>query len=156
AGRVPVIAGLKSTGTYRAVEDIKRAESLGAVGVQVDLPFLHHPTQDDYVRYFTDLSDAAGIGILIYNTWWFGAPSITAETMCRLVDAERVIGVKWSVPADGAVNYDDMRHFATRFNVIDNSGQWVRCHQNGGQGHISGTIHAFPTHALHIWDLLEA
>lgn len=155
-GRVPVIVGLKSTGTFRAIQDVQRAEALGAIGVQVDLPFLHHPTQDDYVRYFTDLSDATGIGILIYNTWWFGAPSATAETMAKLADAEHVIGIKWSVPPDGAVDYDDMRLFSERFNVIDNSGQWVRCHRNGGRGHISSTAHVWPKHQLHVWDLLEA
>jgi 4-hydroxy-tetrahydrodipicolinate synthase len=154
--RVPIIAGLKTTGTYQAIQDVKRAQSLGAVCVQIDLPFLHHPTQDDYVRYFTDISDAVDIGVLIYNTWWFAAPSLTPETMLRLSDAEQVIAIKWSVPPDGSVDYDDMTQFADRFNVIDNSLQWIRCHKNGGRGHISATTHAWPAQQLHVWDLLEA
>lgn len=154
--RVPVIAGLKTTGTYRAIEDAKCAQDLGANGVQIDLPFLHHPTQDDYVRYFTDISDAIDIGIVIYNTWWFATPCITPDTMLRLTDAERVVAIKWSVPPDGSVDYDDMTRFADRFNVIDNSLQWVRCHRNGGRGHISATTHAWPQQQLALWDLLEA
>jgi 4-hydroxy-tetrahydrodipicolinate synthase len=155
-GRVPVIAGLKTSGTYQAARDAKRAQGLGAIGVQIDLPFLHHPSQDDYVRYFTDISDAIEIGIVIYNTWWFAAPSLTADTMRRLSDAKHVIAIKWSVPPDGSVDYDDMTQFAERFNVIDNSLQWVRCHKNGGRGHISGTTHAWPKQQLDVWDLLEA
>ncbi len=156
AGRAAVVCGLRTTGTYHAIEDAKRAQDLGAIGVQVDLPFFHHPTQDDYVRYFTDISDAVDIGILIYNTWWFGGPSITAETMQRLSDAERVVAIKWSVPPGGPDDYDDMTRFAERFNVIDNSLQWVRCHKKGGRGHISITTHAWPAQQLHVWDLLEA
>ena len=76
----------------------KRAQDLGAVGLQIDLPVFHHSNQDDYVRYFTDISDAIDIGIMIYNTFWFGCECITAETMLRLADAEHVAALKWNVP----------------------------------------------------------
>lgn len=155
-GRTAVVCGLKTSGTYRTVEDAKRAQDLGATAVQIDLPFLHHPTQDDYVRYFMDVSNAIDIGILIYNTWWFGCPSISPATMLRLADAERAVAIKWSVPPGGPDSYDDMVQFADRFNVIDNSLQWVRCHKNGGRGHISITTHAWPQQQLAVWDLLEA
>jgi 4-hydroxy-tetrahydrodipicolinate synthase len=154
AGRVPVVCGLRTKNTVHTIEDARRAQDLGAVGLQIDLPIFHHPTQDDYVRYFTDISDAIEIGIIIYNTWWFGAESITAETLLRLADAERVIGVKWATPAD--TDYNDMRQFAGVFNVIDNTGNPVRCHRNGGRGYISSIIHAWPEHDLRIWELVEA
>ncbi len=109
------------------------------------------------MRYFTDISNAIDIGIVIYNTHWFGGvglPSISAETMLRLADAEHVVAVKWSVPEGG--DYDQMREFAHIFNVIDNAGQPVRCHKNGGRGYISGTIAAYPQHDLEMWQLMEA
>src|SRR5689334_9756457 len=34
-GRVPVIAGLKTSGTYQTARDAKRAQALGAIGVQI-------------------------------------------------------------------------------------------------------------------------
>jgi 4-hydroxy-tetrahydrodipicolinate synthase len=153
-GRAHVVCGLKTKNTLHAIEDAKRAQDLGAIGVQVDLPIFHHPTQDDYVRYFSDISRAIEIGILIYNTWWFGAESIEAATLLRLADAEHVVAVKWAVPADK--DYDAMREFSQIFNVIDNSSNPVRCHQNGGKGYISTVIHAFPQHDLQVWDLVEA
>jgi 4-hydroxy-tetrahydrodipicolinate synthase len=155
-GKVPVVCGLKTKDTKNTVRDARRAQDLGAVGLQIDLPIFHHPTQDDYVRYFTAISDAIDIGIMIYNTWWFGAEPITPETMLRLADAEHVEAIKWSVPPGGPIDYDAMTTFAHRFNVIDNSSQPARCIRNGGAGYINTTIHAYPPHELAVWDLLQA
>ena len=149
-----VICGLKTKNTLHTIEDAKRAQDLGAAGVQIDLPIFHHPTQDDHLRYFTDISDAIDIGIMIYNTHWFGCVSLTAETMLRLNDAEHVVAIKWGVPE--GEDYDQMRQFAHIFNVIDNANQPVRCHKNGGRGYISPTIAGCPQHDLEIWQLLEA
>lgn len=148
-----VMCALKPKNTLHTIEDAKKAQDLGAIGLQIDLPMFHHPTQDDYVRFFTDISDAIDIGIMIYNTFWFGCESITAETMLRLADAEHVVAIKWAVPE--GQDYDDMRKFAHIFNVIDNSGQPVRCHKNGGRGYISATIAVYPPHDLKVWRLLE-
>jgi 4-hydroxy-tetrahydrodipicolinate synthase len=49
-----------------------------------------------------------------------------------------------------------MRRFAAQVNVIDNSNQAVRCHQNGGRGYINNTMNAYPPHDLALWELLEA
>jgi 4-hydroxy-tetrahydrodipicolinate synthase len=154
--KAAVVCGLKPKNTLHTIDDVKRAQDLGAIGVQIDLPFFHHPVQDDYVRFFTDISDAVDIGIMIYNTWWFSAPSLNAETVLRLVNAERVVAIKWSVPPGDEHDYDAMRRFADHFNVIDNSLQWVRCHRNGGRGYINGTIEVYPPHELRTWELLEA
>ncbi len=150
-----VVCGLKTKDTLHAIEDAKRAQDLGAVGVQVDLPIFHHPTQDDYLRYFSDISDAIDIGILIYNTWWFGAESIAPETLLRLADtAEHVVAVKWRTPKDE--DYDRMTEFSSVLNVIDNSIEPIRCHKNGGRGFISSISHAYPEQDLKVWDLMEA
>lgn len=160
-GRAVVVCGLKMKDTTQTIADAKRAQDLGAVGVQIDLPVFHHPVQDDMVRFFSDISDAIDIGILIYNTWWFNHPtlgdrSIAPASLLRLTDAEHVVAVKWSVPPDGPDSYDDMRQFAHIVNVIDNTNQPVRCHQNGGAGYIAGTIHTYPAYSLKVWELVEA
>src|SRR5215472_15904568 len=120
-GKAAIVCGLKTKDTLHTIEDARRAQDLGAIGVQIDLPIFHHPTQDDIVRYFTDISDAIDIGIVLYNTYWFGAPSISAESVRRLADAEHLVAIKWSVPPDA--DYDEMCRFAGQVNVIDNSNQ---------------------------------
>ena len=149
-----VICALKPKDTLHTIRDARIAQDLGAVALQIDLPFYFNKKQDDYVRFFSDISDAVDIGIMIYNTFWYGCEPISADTMLRLRDAERVVAVKWSVPKGG--DYDEMTKFVDHFNVIDNASQPARCHRNGGHGYISSTICAYPRHDLEIWDLLEA
>ena len=45
--------------------------------------------------------------------------------------------------------------FSGEFNVIDNSGQNVRCRKNGGAGFVSAFGPAYPKHDLKVWDLIE-
>jgi len=153
AGEAVVLCGLQCKDTRGTIEDAKRAQDLGAIGLQIMPPIFHHPTQDDYVRFFSDISDAIEIGIMIYNTPWFGCESITAETMLRLADAEHVTALKWSV-VEGQ-DYDDMRQFADTFNVIDNSHQPIRGHKNGGAGYIDPLAAIYPAHVLKVWELTE-
>jgi 4-hydroxy-tetrahydrodipicolinate synthase len=156
-----VLCAIQTKNTLHTIEDAKRAQDLGAVGLQIDLPVFHHGNQDDYVRYFTDISDKIDIGIMIYNTFWFGCECVTPETMLRLRDAEHVAAIKWNTPqqrnksTEGPA-YDDMTKFASYFNVIDNSGQPVRCHKLGGAGYISSNIAVYPPHDLKLWEMLEA
>lgn len=145
-----VICALKPKNTLHTIEDAKRAESLGAIGLQIDLPIFHNSNQDDMVRFFSDISAQIGIGIMIYNTFWFGPQPLSAESMNRLRDAENVVAIKWVVPPDH--DYDAMTSFADHFNVIDNSNQPVRCAKNGGHGYIDPTTAVHPAHALDIWD----
>ena len=152
-----ILCALKAKNTLHTIEDAKKAQDLGAVGLQIDLPFFHHPDQDANVRHFTAISDAIDIGIMIYNTWWFCQNPvkeyINADTMSRLEDAERVVAIKWSTPQ--GENYDQMSLFSNRFNVIDNTGDKIRCHRNGGRGYISSLISAYAQHDLDLWHLLE-
>ena len=148
-----VMQALPSKDTLRTIEDAKKAQDLGAIGLQIELPFHHGPKQDDYVRYFTDISDAIEIGIMIYNTYWFGCEPIAVETLLRLADAEHVVAVKWNA-AEG-VDYDEMRKFSHIFNVIDNGGGPVRCHKNGGRGFVSAYCGAYAAPELEVWRLVE-
>jgi 4-hydroxy-tetrahydrodipicolinate synthase len=154
-----VICGLKPKNTLHTIEDAKKAQDLGAIGLQVDLPFFHHSQQDDNVRHFAAISDAIDIGIMIYNTHWFCQNPVKeymkAESMLRLKDSEHVVTIKWSVP-DGE-DYDQMTQFSDIFNVIDNSGRTstVRCFKNGGVGYISALIATYPQHDQKVFALLQ-
>ena len=147
-----VMCGLKSKDTLHTIEDAKIAQDLGAKHLQIELPYNHAPKQHQYVKHFSMISEAIDIGIMIYNTYWFGCEPITAETMLKLEDAEQVAALKWNTPND----YDEMNEFSHIFNVIDNAGETVRCHKNGGRGIVSATAGAYPAHDIEIWNLLEA
>lgn len=150
---VNVMCGLKSKDTMRTIEDARIAQDMGANSLQIELPYNHAPNQDQYVKHFTMISDAIEIGIMIYNTYWFGVSPIEPDTMRRLEDAEHVAAVKWNYPdPDG---YDKMSEFSDTFNVIDNSGQHIRCFKNGGAGIVSAFAPAYPAHDLKVARLLK-
>ncbi len=153
-GKATVLCGMKPKNTQHSIEDARRAQDLGVAGVQMDLPFFNFPTQDDYVRFFSAVSEAVDIGIMVKNCFWFGAASMTAETLLRLGETEHVVATKWDVPA--GEDYDAMRRFAHVINVIDDSSNPVRCHQHGGRGYVDGWLLFRPQNSLKIWDALEA
>ncbi len=67
AGRLPVVAGTAAAGTECTIEISKAAQSAGADGVQVVLPYYHVPSGDGLVRHYLRLGDALKIGVMIYN-----------------------------------------------------------------------------------------
>ena len=40
-----VMCGLKSKSTIHTIEDAKKAQDVGIIGLQIELPFYHHPNQ---------------------------------------------------------------------------------------------------------------
>ena len=152
--RATVVCGLHYKDTKRTIEDAKRAQDLGAIGLQVCPPVFNLPSQQDVLDYFNDLSDAIDIGIMVYHTHWLIGGRIETDTFVKMADFENVVAVKWSNPED--VPYEDMTKLTDVFNVIDNSGQPALCHRLGGRGYINDTVPAYPPHDLQIWELLES
>ena len=153
-GRVPVVGAIHHKDTVRAIEDARRASDLGAIGVQVSPPIFNLPTQEDVLRHFEAISDAVEIGVIVYLTNPLRHGSILPETLSRMADFERVVAIKWSPPE--GVEYEAVFELADRFNILDNNGQPIRCHQLGGRGFMTDGIEACPAFWLRIWDLMEA
>ena len=153
-GRVPVISGIHGKETKRTIEDAKRAQDLGAVGLQICSPVHNDPTQDDILRYFEAVSDAIEIGIMVYNTPWMPHGSIDAETFHRMADFEQVVAIKWCNPPDYA--YEEMQRLAPIFNILENGSNLARCFQLGGCGFLDHEATAYPQYELQILEHLEA
>ena len=150
--RAAIVCGLHYKDTKRTIEDAKRAQDLGAIGLQVSPPIFNLPSQDDLLDYYGDLSDAIDIGILVYVTVGMQCP-IYMETYRKMVDFEHVVGIKWS-PVVG--EYEDIFELADTFNIITNGSQNApRCHKLGGKGYISRTADIHPPHDLRVWELIE-
>jgi 4-hydroxy-tetrahydrodipicolinate synthase len=93
-GRVPVIAGTGSNSTAEAVELTKHAKRAGADAALVVTPYYNKPTQDGLYRHFTAIADAADLPIIIYNIPPRSVIDMSVETMARLAQHRRIIGVK--------------------------------------------------------------
>jgi 4-hydroxy-tetrahydrodipicolinate synthase len=151
-GKATVIGAIHHRDTVRAIEDAKKAQDVGVVGMQISPPIFNSPNQEDNLRFYEAVSDAIDIGIMIYNTPWWPYGGMTPETFRRMVDFEHIAAIKWS-PPEGYV-YEDIFDLADTFNIIDNSAQPVRNHKLGGRGYVQ-TVPEYPPFDLRVWELME-
>lgn len=167
-GKVPIMAGISHKDTYRTIEDAKKAQDLGAVGLQISPPIFNNPNQDDLLRHYSAISDAIEIGVMVYNTPWFsmhmakryGGGGLYSlgdhhpDTIVKMADFEHIVAIKWSVSDD--YEYEEMSRFSGIFNVLDNNTDPILCHKLGGRGYINTFNDAYPAHDIKIWELLES
>ena len=92
-GRVPVIAGAGSNNTAEGIRLIQHAERVGADAALVVTPYYNKPTQEGLYQHFKSMHDAADLPIVIYNIPGRSVVDMSVETMARLAELPRIIGV---------------------------------------------------------------
>jgi len=93
-GRVPVIAGAGSNATSHAIELAQRAQRAGADGLLVVTPYYNKPSQEGLYRHFRAIHDATDLPILLYDVPARTACGLSIDTIRRLAELARVIGLK--------------------------------------------------------------
>lgn len=93
-GKVPVIAGAGSNNTVEAIALTEHAEKIGADAVLHVTPYYNKPTQDGLYAHFKAIHDASSLPIIIYNIPPRSVVNMSIETMARLAELPRIIGVK--------------------------------------------------------------
>jgi 4-hydroxy-tetrahydrodipicolinate synthase len=93
-GRVPVIAGTGSNNTAEAILLTRAAKEAGADGALIVTPYYNKPTQDGLYAHYKAIHDAVEIPIVIYNIPGRCIVDMSVETMARLAELPRIVGVK--------------------------------------------------------------
>ncbi len=94
AGRAPVIAGTGSNSTAEAIELTRHAEKAGATGALVVTPYYNKPGQEGLYQHYKAIHDATNLPIVIYNIPPRCVIDMSVETMARLAELPRIVGVK--------------------------------------------------------------
>ena len=94
AGRVPVVAGTGSNSTDEAIALTRHAKEVGADAVLSVTGYYNKPSQEGMYRHFAAIAEAVDIPILLYNIPARAIVEISVETMARLAQIPRIIGVK--------------------------------------------------------------
>ncbi|MBR6113693.1 MAG: dihydrodipicolinate synthase family protein [Oscillospiraceae bacterium] len=95
AGRVPLIAGCMDSSTQRVIDNIKRFEDMGGqTAVVTPVFYARHATQDETVQHFEEISAHTQADLMIYNIPMFTGQNLTADTIIRISQIDRVTGVK--------------------------------------------------------------
>jgi 4-hydroxy-tetrahydrodipicolinate synthase len=144
ARRVPVIAGTGSNSTAEAIRLIRHAERVGADAALVVTPYYNKPTQAGLIAHYTALHDASNLPIVIYNIPGRSAVDMTPETMGRLAQLPRIVGVK---DATGRLERVSQQRLACGPAFIQLSGEDATAlgfNAQGGTGCISVTANVAP------------
>lgn len=144
AGRVPVIAGAGSNNTIEAIGFLRHAQKVGADAALVVTPYYNKPTQDGLIAHYTALHDACDLPIIIYNIPGRSVVDMTPETMGRLAELPRIIGVK---DATGKLERVSLQRMTCGPDFIQLSGEDATApgfNAQGGTGCISVTANVAP------------
>ena len=143
-GRVPVIAGAGSNNTAEGIRLIQHVDKVGADAALVVTPYYNKPTQDGLYQHFKAMHDAADLPIIIYNIPGRSVVDMSVETMARLAELPRIVGVK---DATGDLARVPKQRLACGVDFIQLSGEDATAlgyNAHGGTGCISVTANVAP------------
>ncbi|MGK9231226.1 4-hydroxy-tetrahydrodipicolinate synthase [Inquilinus limosus] len=109
-GRVPVIAGTGSNSTEEAISLTRHAQKAGADAALVVTPYYNKPTQEGLYQHYRAIHDAVDLPIVIYNIPGRSVIDMSIDTMARLAELPRIVGVKDATA-------DLVRPLATRLRI---------------------------------------
>jgi 4-hydroxy-tetrahydrodipicolinate synthase len=92
--RAKVVAGVGTNATAHTMELARQAERAGAHGLLVVTPYYNKPAQDALAAHFTAVADSTGLPMLIYDIPGRTAVAVATETLIKLADHPRIVGVK--------------------------------------------------------------
>jgi 4-hydroxy-tetrahydrodipicolinate synthase len=93
-GRIPVIAGAGANATAHAIALAKEAEAAGADAILSVVPYYNKPTQQGLYAHFRTIAEATSLPVILYDVPSRTACKLADETIARLAELPRVIGIK--------------------------------------------------------------
>ncbi len=93
-GRIPVIAGAGANATAHAVELTRDAEAAGADAILSVVPYYNKPTQAGLYAHFREIAESTSLPIILHDAPSRTACSLADETVARLAELPRVIGLE--------------------------------------------------------------
>jgi 4-hydroxy-tetrahydrodipicolinate synthase len=92
--RVPVIAGVGGSDTAAVVRLARAAQAAGADALLLSPPPYNKPSQAGIVAHYRAVLDVANLPLIVYNVPGRTACNILPETVEKLAEDARVVGVK--------------------------------------------------------------
>lgn len=93
ANRVPVLAGAAEANIRETLDACGEYHDLGARAVAIVSPFYYKLSPESVFAYFREIAINSPIDVTLYNIPLFASP-IDNETVCRLAEFDRIIGIK--------------------------------------------------------------
>jgi 4-hydroxy-tetrahydrodipicolinate synthase len=103
--RASVVAGVGTYDTAHTKDLARQAERAGAHGTLVVTPYYSKPAQDALAAHFSAVADATGLPMLLYDIPGRTGVPIATETIVRLAEHPRIVGVKDAKDDAGATSW---------------------------------------------------
>jgi 4-hydroxy-tetrahydrodipicolinate synthase len=150
--RVPVIAGAGSNATEHAVKLARQAEVAGADGLVAVTPYYNRPSQEGLFLHFRAIHDATSLPILLYDVPSRTACSLALDTIGRLAELPRIVGLK-DATADLARPQRLHGLLGDRFRLLSgDDATALNFLRAGGDGCISVVSNVAPAQAVSLYD----
>ncbi|MGD2151829.1 MAG: 4-hydroxy-tetrahydrodipicolinate synthase [Gemmatimonadales bacterium] len=94
AGRVAVMAGAGTNDTSANVALARGAEAAGADAILAVSPYYNKPTPAGLVAHYGALAAAVSLPVFVYNVPGRTASNISAQTLLRIAQIDKIAGVK--------------------------------------------------------------
>ena len=86
-GAVPVVAGVGTNATWKAIELAREAETLGADALLLLAPYYNKPTQEGLFAHLAAVARGTRLPVILYNIPGRTAVNVQPETIARLAAA---------------------------------------------------------------------
>ena len=150
--RVPIIAGAGSASTAHAIELAQAAEREGADGLLSVVPYYNRPSQEGLYGHFRALHDATGLPILLYDVPSRCCCRLQLDTVLRLAELPRIIGLK-DASGDLSRPAHLRRRLGSAFRLFSGEDATsLGFFAEGGNGCISVTSNVVPRLCIHMHD----
>jgi 4-hydroxy-tetrahydrodipicolinate synthase len=103
--RASVVAGVGTYDTAHTKDLARQAERAGAHGTLVVTPYYSKPAQNALAAHFSAVADATGLPMLLYDIPGRTGVPIATETIVRLAEHPRIVGVKDAKDDAGATSW---------------------------------------------------
>lgn len=148
AGRCKLIFGTGTNDTRVAIKHTLFASELGCDGVLVVTPYYNRGTADGVVRHYESIAEASGVPILLYNVPSRTGVNLSIETLKRLAENERIVGIKEASDSiDRLVSISSIDGLAL---YAGNDSQIYPVLSLGGIGAISVSSNLYPRETMDI------
>jgi len=152
--RASVVAGAGTFDTRHTVELTLAAEKAGADGVLVVSPYYSRPPQDALEAHFTEIADACGLPVMLYDIPGRTGTRIEPETMIRLAEHPRIVAVKDCsydlLGTQKVLNRTELAYYAGCDEHI------LALYAVGAAGYVSTVANVVPAQLRAILDMFEA
>lgn len=151
-GRIPVIAGTGTNSTASTIESTLHAHKAGADAALIVTPYYNKPTQEGLYAHYRAVHDATDIPIIIYNIPGRSVVDMSVDTMARLAELPRIVGVK---DATGDLNRPQLLRNRVGENFCQLSGEdgtALAFLASGGHGCISVAANVTPSLCAQLQD----